>query len=279
MGALLKKNKKSSVIVYSILGLIIGAVMVFPLLIMLSISLKPEASIFVKPLQLIPDEIFLGNYKVVFSNKYFARWYINTIEIVIFTLLLRGFVVTLAAYAFARLRFRGRNGLFLLVLTGLMITPDTTIVARYLLYKYMGLIDTMWVIIIPGAFSVFFLFMMRQFFFSIPMELSEAALIDGCSHFKIYYSIILPLMKPALMTMTVFTLIWSWNDYTDPFIFITRIERQMISVGLKYFADANGARIGAQMAGASFGVIPPILLFLFTQKYFVEGIASSGIKG
>ncbi|HHW49249.1 MAG TPA: carbohydrate ABC transporter permease, partial [Clostridiaceae bacterium] len=100
--------------------------MVFPLLIMLSISFKPEASIFVKPLQLIPDEIFLGNYKVVFSNKYFARWYANTIEIVIFTLLLRGFVATLAAYAFARLRFRGRNGLFLLVLTVLMITPDTT---------------------------------------------------------------------------------------------------------------------------------------------------------
>lgn len=279
MGTLLKKDKKLRMLLHSIAAILLGLTMIFPLLIMVSITLKPEASIFIKPLQLIPDQIYWGNYTVVLSNKYFPSWYGNTILIVIFTLLCRGFVVTLAAYAFARLKFRGRDALFLLALSGLMITSDTTIVARYLLYKYLGLIDTMWVIVLPGAFAVFFLFMMRQFFFSIPMELSEAALIDGCNHFKIYYAIILPLMKPALMTMTVFTLIWTWNEYTDAFIFITRIDRQMISVGLKYFADANGARIGAQMAGASFGIIPPILLFLFTQKYFVEGIASSGIKG
>ena len=266
-------------LIQSLSALILGVLMVFPLIIMLSITFKPEAMIFVNPLQLIPDKFYFQNYIEVLKNQYFLVWYKNTIIIVILTLLIRGFVVTLAAYAFARLKFRGRNGIFLLLLTGLMITPDTTIVSRYLLYKYIGLIGTMWVIVLPAAFAVFFLFMVRQFFYGIPMELSEAALIDGCNHFRIYYQIILPLMKPALMTMTIFTVIWSWNDYTDPFVFITKINRQMISVGLKYFADANGAKIGAQMAGASFGIIPPILIFLFTQKYFIQGIATTGVKG
>ncbi len=207
------------------------------------------------------------------------RWYLNTLIAIFLIVVLRFAVVTTAAYAFARLRFRGSRVLFLLILSGMLITPDTTIVSRYLVYKYLALIDTVWAVVIPSAFQVFFLFMLRQFFIGIPKDLTEAAIIDGCSHFQIYYKIILPLTRPALISMVLFTFIWTWNNFIDPFIFINRPEIQLISVGLQYFTDQNGSLYALQMTGATFGIIPPIIIFGITQKYFVQGIAATGIKG
>jgi multiple sugar transport system permease protein len=161
----------------------------------------------------------------------------------------------------------------------MMITPEATIVPRYLLYKVMGLVDTQWAIIIPAVFDVFFLFMLRQFFMTIPKELSEAALLDGYGHFRIYYRIILPLSKPALVTMALFTFIWLWNDYINPFVFINTMKRQLITTGLQFFQSREGANYALQMAGATFAVVPTVFLFTFTQRYFVQGITTSGLKG
>ncbi|MCB2358775.1 carbohydrate ABC transporter permease [Clostridium estertheticum] len=160
-----------------------------------------------------------------------------------------------------------------------MISPDTTIVPRYLLYRSMSLTDSLWVLIVPSLFGVYFVFLLRQFFMAIPMELSEAALIGGCSHFKIYRSIIIPLAKPAIMTMVLFIFIWSWNDYINPSVFITPIEKQVLTVGLQSFQSEYSADTSLQMAGVCVAVLPIIILFSCIQKYFVEGISSTGIKG
>jgi len=152
-------------------------------------------------------------------------------------------------------------------------------VPRYLIYKQIGLLNTHWAIILPSMFDVFFVFLLRQFFMGIPHEFTEAAIIDGCSHFSIYYRIALPLAKPAMVTMVLFSFLWTWNNYIDPYIFISNRDVQLISVGLQYFQSEQGANYALQMAGASMAVIPSIILFIVTQKYFIEGVSSSGVKG
>jgi multiple sugar transport system permease protein len=263
----------------SILLLALGMTMVFPLLFMLSSSFKSNAEVFTNPLAFFPQKLYLENYNRIFHHEYYFRWYLNSVIVVVMTVLLRGFLVSLAAYAFARLRFRGREIIFLGLLATMMIPYDTTIVARFLMYKYLGIIDTLWAIILPASFDVFFIFMMRQFFKGIPAELSEAALLDGCSHFRIFLRIIMPLAVPAVLTMTLFTLIWVWNDFVNPYVFISSIRSETVTVGLQYFQGRAGANYALQMAGATFGVLFPLMLFVFNQKYFVQGIATSGLKG
>jgi multiple sugar transport system permease protein len=282
MGALLNARKARSAAtraVLSALVLVMGLLMITPFLFMLSASFKHPGLVFVEPLRLIPRVVFLGNFERVFADRLYPLWYWNSIRIVLLTIPLRGFVVSLAAYAFARLRFRGKNLLFLLFMATMMITPEATLVPRYLLYKAFGLIDNQWAIIVPAVFDVFFLFMLRQFFMTVPRELSEAAFIDGYGHLRIYWRILLPLSKPALITMVLFTFIWIWNDYANPFVFINSMKKQLITTGLQFFQSREGANYALQMAGATFAVIPTVVLFTFTQRYFVQGIATSGIKG
>jgi len=197
----------------------------------------------------------------------------------IFTISLKVFVTGITAYAFARLRFRGRDKLFLFLMAALMIPSEVTLIPRYVVYKYIHITDTMWSMILPYTFEVFLVFLVRQFYMAIPFELSEAAIIDGCNHLKIFYKIILPLSKPAMITMVLFTFVWSWNDYTNPFIFITNPDKQMLSVGIQYFQMMEGANYALQMAAATIILLPVIVIFLMAQKYFIEGIAMSGIKG
>jgi multiple sugar transport system permease protein len=263
----------------SVLVFATGLFMITPFVFMLSAAFKPNGLVFVEPLRIIPRNLFLDNFQRIFADRLYPVWYWNSIRITLITMPLRGFLVSLAAYAFARMRFRGKNALFLLFMATMMITPEATIIPRYLMYKGMGLVDTQWAIVVPAVFDVFFLFMLRQFFMTIPRELSEAAFIDGTGHFWVYSRIVLPLSKPALVTMVLFTFIWMWNDYVNPFVFINSMEKQMITTGLQFFQAREGANYALQMAGATFAVIPTVILFTFTQKYFVQGIATSGIKG
>ncbi len=287
MGTLLNKfnSKKSqegekiSKIIFTTLMLLLSISMIIPFILMISASFKHSADAFSDVFQLSLSKMNLDNYKEIFTNKYYFRWYLNSTFVVVMVIILKSIVVSMAAYAFAKLHFKGRDILFLMLMSAMMVTPDTTIVARYLLYKYLGLIDTLWVLIIPTLFGVYFVFLLRQFFMGIPGELSEAALIDGCSHFRIYYSIVLPLSKPAMLTMALFIFIWSWNDFVNPFVFITPIERQVITVGLQSFQNEYTTDISLQMAGLCMAVIPIIIIFAAVQKYFVEGIAATGIKG
>ncbi len=273
-----KKRKFGKILLTAVLFLF-GIACIFPFIFMLSSSFKPLNEIFVYPIKLIPEHFILSNYAEVFSEKYnFIQWYGNTLVMVFLIIILKIGIVTLTAYAFARLRFKGRDVLFLVLLSSMMIPPDAVIIPKYVIFKAFGIVDSMWSIILPSIFDVFFVFMVRQFFLAIPETLSEAAIIDGCSHFKIYSRIILPLAKPAIVTMILFTFIWAWNDYMGPYIFITSPEKQMLSVGIKMFQVNNAVDYGLQMAAATLVLVPILIVFLFCQKYFIEGIATSGMK-
>ena len=276
----MKQNKKRvGKNVMTAVLLILGAANIFPFIFMLSASFKPLNEIFVYPVKLIPEHFITSNYKEVFSAQYsFVRWYFNTFVMVGTILVLKVGIVTLTAYAFARLRFKGRDILFVVLLSSMMIPPDAVIIPKYVIFKAFGITDSMWSSVLPSIFDVFFVFMVRQFFLGIPETLSEAAIIDGCGHFKIYSQIVLPLAKPAVITMILSTFIWAWNDYMGPYIFITTPAKQMLSVGIKMFQVNNSVDYGLQMAAATMVLIPIIVMFLFSQRYFIEGIATSGMK-
>ena len=265
-------------LILTIILLAVGIINIFPFIFMISSSFKPLGKVFEYPIRIIPGQLYLNNYIDIFSKDYdFLLWYKNTIVLEIVTMICKIFVVTLGAYAFARLRFRGRNIIFLFLLSALMLPVDATLVQKYIIFKILHLTDTMWVLVVSYTFDVYFLFLMRQFFLTIPFELSEAAIIDGCGHFKVFYRIILPLAKPGLITMVLFTFVSAWNDFTGPFIFITDIKKQMLTVGIQMFQIQRITDYALQMAGASLGLIPIIIVFLFSQKYFIQGITTTGI--
>lgn len=278
MGPLLNRSSAGKALMTAAMVLL-GLLMVVPFLLMISASFKYSADAFNNPLQLIPDKINPGNYQEIFRHKYYFTWFLNSVVVVVAILVLKTLVVSMVAYAFAKLRFRGRDALFVVLMSAMMVTPDTTIVARYVQYSAMGLINSLWVLILPSLFGVYFVFLLRQFFLGIPMELSEAAIMDGSGHFGIYFRIILPLAKPALLTMALFSFIWSWNDYVNPFVFITPMATQVLVVGLQSFQTEYAVDTSLQMAGICVSLVPVLAVFMLVQKHFVEGIASTGIKG
>ena len=274
MGPLLRK------IIFSLLAAVLGLTTVLPFIFMVSASLKTQNMVFVDPIKtLLVFKPFYGNYEAVFADPYFPKWYVNTIIVTVTVIIFRTLLVSGAAYAFAKLNFRFKNFLFMFFISLMMIPGEVTLIARYIIYGYMDIRDSLWVLIIPGAFDVWFIFFLRQFFMGIPREMSEAAFIDGSSHFGIFWRIIIPLSVPAMLTMILFTFIWVWNDYINPFIFITKIDKQVLTVGLQYWQGRSGANFAMQLAGACLAILPTIAAFTATQKYFVEGIATSGIKG
>jgi ABC-type sugar transport system, permease component len=281
MGALLRSASRPRLgkIAATLIMLAIAVAMFLPFVVMVSASFKYSAEAFQDPLRLIPARVNPGNYDRIFHHPYYFRWFLNSALVAAAIILLKTTVVSMVAYAFARLHFRGRDALFLVLMSAMMITPDSTIVARYIQYSYMGLINSLWVLIVPALFGVYFVFLLRQFFMGIPNELSEAALIDGASHFGIYSRIIIPLSKPAILTMVLFSFIWSWNDYINPFVFITPVTTQVLTVGLQSFQTEYAVDTSLQMAGVCISLLPVLLIFVFVQDYFVEGIASTGLKG
>lgn len=233
------------------------------------------------PFELIPNPAIMDNYAALFQSEYFdfGRWYMNTIVMTGSSIILKLIFVTMAAYAFAKIHFKGSSVLFLILLAGMMIPSDIMILPRYMIFKNLSMLDSMWSIVLPSVVDVYFLFMLRQAITGIPESISEAARIDGCNHFRIYSQIILPLAKPAIATMVLFSFVWTWNDYMSPYLYISSIEKQMLSVGIKLFADGQVQDYGSQMASATLVLLPIIVVFLFCQKYFVEGISGSAVKG
>ena len=267
--------------VWTIILAAIGLVCIYPFLFMLSSSFKISGDVLSKPMQLIPDPIIFTNFSDLFGDPYydFGQWYINTIVMTGLTILIKVFVVTITAYAFAKINFKGRDAIFLVLLTSLMIPSDIMLIPRYIIFKQLHILDTMWSLVLPATFDIYFVFMIRQSFIGIPDSISEAAKIDGCKHFQIYYRIILPLAKPAVVTMVLFTFVWSWNDYMGSYIFISSLDKQMLSVGIKLFTEGTVTDPALQMAAATLVLVPVLVLFLFSQKYFVEGATSGAVKG
>lgn len=265
------------------LSLITAAlVMLYPLLWMISSSFKPNALIFRDP-SLIPAQLDLSNYPSGWAALAhpFSHYLLNSAVIVIGSVLGNLVSCSMAAYAFARLNFRSKRLWFAIMLMSIMLPIHAVIVPQYVLFSNLGWINTFLPLIVPKllATDAFFIFLMVQFFRGIPTELTEAAKIDGAGHFRIYWRIMLPLSLPALATATIFTFIWTWNDFFSQLIFLTDPEMYTVPVALRTFVDSTAeSSWGSLFAMSVVSLLPIFLLFLFGQKYIVKGIATTGLK-
>jgi multiple sugar transport system permease protein len=257
-----------------------GALMIVPFLWMLSTSLKTTAQSMAFPPEWWPRPFMWENYTQIYQYMPFFTFLFNSIKITFFVLVGQLLTCSLAGYAFAKLRFPGRRPLFLLLLSTMMIPSQVTLIPVFIIMKYLGWINTHYALIVPAFFgSVFGTFLLRQFFLGLPNDLEDAARIDGCSPFGIYWRIMLPLAKPSLATLGIFTFMGTWNDFMRPLIFLSDMDKMTLPVGLALLSNHQDIRIPLIMAGAMLSLLPIIVLYIFGQKYFVRGIALTGIKG
>lgn len=279
----IKKKKSTSAIVRKVLLyvllIIIGIIMVVPFLWMISTSLKEQYDTVKIPPVWIPNPPRWQNYVDLFTQQPMLQFMLNTIKIVFFVVLGQLFFSSLAAYSFARIKFKGRTVMFFFYIATLMVPGQVTMIPTYLMFAKVGLVDNHIVLILPAFFSAFGVFLLWQFFMSLPKELEEAAEIDGCNPFTTYYRIMLPLIVPAMLTLGVFTLMNTWNDYMGPLIYLTTPEKYTMTLGIAYFKGVYTTQWNLVMAGSVLSVIPILVAYLCAQKYFVEGIAFSGVKG
>ena len=256
---------------------ILAGLCLVPFAWMVLTAFKPEDEVF--SVSLLPSALAWWNFPRAFTFFPFARFLANTIVVALGGTLLHLVTSCLAAYAFARLRFRGRELLFLLYLGTLMVPQQVTIVPLFLMMRDVGWVDTYWALILPGAFHALGVFLLRQFFLTIPRELEESAFMDGAGRLRILVQIILPLSKPALATLAVFTFIREWNSFLWPLIATTTPEMRVLSVGLTLFTGQYGTEWHLLMAAATVTLLPTMVVFGLAQRYFVEGIALSGFGG
>jgi multiple sugar transport system permease protein len=252
----------------------------FPFLWMLSSSLKAETAMYDFPIKWIPDNIKWDNYAEVFTKANFVQYYWNSIKISSVVTLGQVLTSVLAAYAFAKINFKGRDKIFIAYLGTMMVPFQVIMIPQFILFKYLGLLNHPHLaLILPGIFTAFGTFMMRQFFLGVPDELSQAARIDGCNELGILVRIMLPLSKPAMASLAVFTFRWQWNDFLAPLIYIKDVTKKTIPIGLSSFQMENVTLYTLIMAGAIISIVPVVIAYILAQKSFVEGIATSGLKG
>ncbi|WP_246484011.1 carbohydrate ABC transporter permease [Heyndrickxia vini] len=252
--------------------------MVVPFLWMILTSLKTYAESIQVPPVIIPKDFQWENYKEVFGLLPFFKFMFNTIIITVLRTAGQLFLCSLAAYAFARIEFLGRNILFMLALAVLMVPGQVFLLPQYMIMVKLGWLNTLQAVIVPGIFSAFGTFLLRQFFMGLPKELEEAARLDGCNHFQIYWRIMLPLAKPGLIALGIFTTLWSWNELMWPMIVNSSPESMTLSVGLSSLQGQFLTNYPILMAGSFLAILPMLILFMILQKQFIEGIAVTGGK-
>lgn len=259
---------------------VIALFFMIPLYWMFATALKGADQMFAIPPEWIPRPFVWENFISVFQEVPFARFYLNTFFLVTMNIIGQLFSVTLVAYGFARLRFPGRSILFLLMLSTLMIPYQVTLVPRFIMFAKLGLINSYWPLILPAfTGSPFLIFLVRQYMMSIPFDLDEAAYIDGATRYQVFWHIILPLTRPALMLVTVFTFIDVWNDFLQPLIYLNKPEMFTISLGLSFFQGARETNWNLLMAASVLALTPPMILFFFAQRQLIGGISVEGLKG
>jgi len=278
-------------IFYAIL-LVVGAIMFLPFLWALSTSFKPNDEIFTIPIRWIPSRVTLDHFRLAFETIPYARYFFNSMFLAVAGVLSNCFLGSMAGYAFARMRFRGRQLFFRMLMTSMMIPGVVTLVPSFIILRSIpfaggnnwagdggyGLLNSYWAVILPGAAGAFAVFMMRQFFLTLPSELGEAARIDGCGEFRIFYRIYLPLAKPALATLALFTFQAGWNSFLWPLIVLNDPNLKTIQIGLQAFSYNRSTEYGALMAASLIAMLPMIVLFLYAQRYFTQGIAFTGTR-
>jgi multiple sugar transport system permease protein len=257
---------------------------VFPTWWMVTSSVKPISQIFAFPPELIPHTLDWSSYADVFRLQPFAQQYWNSCYIAAIVTVGTMAVSSLAGYAFARIRFPGSNALFMVVLLGLLMPTEVTIVPLFQMFLKVGMVNTHWpLILVPmlgGMPSVFSTFVMRQFFIALPVELEEAARVDGLGRFKIFWTIALPLARPALAAVAIFTFLQSWYLYLEPIVYLTSPEKYTLPQALTQYVDVyQGPMWNIQLAAATLTALPVLVVFIFAQRQFIEGLAHTGLKG
>lgn len=283
MGEKRLSNKKTNhaimmVIIYAVL-IIITALMLIPFLWMLSASLKMNKDVFTFPIKWIPDNPRWKNYVDIWTKIPLLTFVKNSAKLTIIVTLLQLFTSSFAAYAFAKMNFKGKNVLFLGYIATIAVPWQAYMVPQFMMMRAWHLNNTHLAIICLQAFSAFGVFLMKQFYEGVPTELCEAARIDGLTEYGIWFRIMLPLSKPALSTLTIFTFVSTWNDFLGPLIYLTKNELKTIQIGLRMFIRQYSAEYGLIMAASVIALIPVLIVFLALQKYFVQGVASTGLKG
>lgn len=249
-----------------------------PFLWMVSTSLKDLGEIFVYPPKWLPSTLHFDNFSRAFQAAPFGRYYLNSIFVAVTVTLGQLITCSMAAFAFARLKFWGRDALFMIFLATMMIPGQVTMIPTFMVLHWLGWIDTYNALIVPGLASAFGTFLLRQFFLTIPKELEEAAYIDGCSRFKVLWRIIIPLSKPALATLAIFTFMGVFNDFMWALIVISTEDMRTVQLGLAIFRDRYLTDWDLMMAGSVTATLPILIIFFIAQKWFIKGITLSGLK-
>lgn len=274
------KKKISKSIIYIIL-FFISFVCLVPFYWIIRSSLMDMSQIFTMPPIWIPKPIKFSNYKEALTMLPFGRYFLNTLFVVVFTVL--GTVITssLCAYSFSRIEWKGRDTVFGILLTAMMIPFAVTLIPTFIGWQKLGVVNSYAPLIVPAWFGggVFNVFLLRQFFRTIPKELDEAARIDGAGHFTIYSKIIIPLSKPSLIVVSLFSFMGSWNDFLGPLVYLNDGDKFTLSLGLMQFQGMYSAQWQYMMAAATVVLVPIVIIFFIGQKYFIEGISMSGMKG
>ena len=266
-------------VVVFILLIALAAFTLIPFVWMVSSSLKLDREVFAYPMHWIPETFHWENYSLIWQKVPLLTYFKNTAFIAIVVTFLQTLTSSFAAYAFAKLEFRGRDTLFLCYIATIAVPWQAYMLPQFIMMRSMGLYDTLWAMVVLQAFSAFGVFLMRQFYRSIPTELCEAARLDGLSEYGIWARIMLPLSKAAIATLVIFTFIGTWNDYMGPMIYLTTESVKTVQVGLRRFIQENSSDYHLIMAASMVSLIPVSVVFLCLQRYFIEGIATSGLKG
>jgi multiple sugar transport system permease protein len=261
--------------------LITGAVIfAMPLVWMISSSIKPGYQVYAMPPEWIPDQIVLDGYINPWTKFTMATFYVNTLFLVIWNTLFTLVSSSIVAFAFARMRFRGREILFVVVLSTLILPPQVTLIPTYWIFARLGWINTMLPLIVPALFGApFNIFLLRQYFMSIPLEMDDAARIDGCGWFSIYWRIILPLSSAALGVVAVFSATFWWLEFFQPLIYLNTANNFPLSLGLQLINNRNYNDVQSTFAMTTIALLPIIVLFFIAQKLYIQGIVVSGVKG
>ena len=276
----MKRKSKIIRVIHTVWVTAVGLVFLMPLLWMLSSSLKTGPEVFAADFKWIPDKLQWGNYVQVWTHEKVPFWrlYGNSLFIAIAGTLGELLVASMAGYSLGKIRFKGRDLVFIVMLVTMMIPMQATIVPRFVLFKSLDLYNNLWALVLPAWFNVTSIFLLRTFYMGLPDDLMEAAKIDGAGHLQIWAQIMMPLTTPAMVTAAVLAFINSWNEYLSAIVFLPTAEKDTVSQGIQYWLSMSDEH-NLMMTAAASAVVPVVVLFLFTQRYFVESIATTGVKG
>jgi multiple sugar transport system permease protein len=272
-------SRRGFLLLIYLLLILLALSMIFPYVWMLANSLKSRTEFFTNPYSLIPSPITLQTYQDALSIGRMNVYMVNSLLYAGTVLVVQLFINSLAAYSFARVQFPGREALFLAVLATLMLPGSVTLIPTFLIAHWLGLTNTFWGVVIPSFASAFGIFLLRQFFLNIPRELEDAARIDGSGFFGTYWRIMLPLAKPAMITLGVFVFLSEWSNFVWPLIVLSDWRKYPVTVGISLFRDVNTIDWPAVFAGSTIISFPIIFLFIIAQEYIIGGISLSGLKG